>query len=353
VRTCALAEALAHRGRKVDLVLADGRGAVLEQVADSVRVVDLGSKRTATALPRLVRYLIRARPHVLVAAKDHANVTAVGSARLVRGTRVVATVRAQPSAALAHPERWTGHVVRRLLPVVYPRADAIVAVSHGVANDLRELAPASAHVLRVIANPVVSAPFLEAAAQAPTHPWFAPDRNHKVIVWCGRLSEEKDPLAAVDAFSRLERKDCRLLFVGDGPLRAAVASRASAAGVGEVVGFTGFVSNAPSYIKAADALVLSSRREGLPGVLIEALALGTPIVSTDCASGPNEILDQGRLGELVPVGDTSALARGMEDALASGRRVPNASDVEPYTQDGAARRYEALFHDLGLPVSDE
>ena len=147
-----------------------------------------------------------------------------------------------------------------------------------------------------------------------------------------------------------ERNEASLLFVGDGPLADTVLTRARELGVETDVAVTGIVPNAPAYIRAADALVLSSQREGLPSVLIEALAVGTPVVATNCESGPDEILDHGRLGRLVPTGDGDALAGGIAEALRAARGLATPKDLEPYTEEHAVRHYVDLIRDLGVEV---
>ena len=137
-----------------------------------------------------------------MAAKDHANVAAITAGMAAKHTRIVATVHAQPSAALARPESWTGHVVRRAIRFTYPRADAVVAVSEGVARDVARLAPRAIKNLHVIRNPVISAAFWEVAYQPPQHPWLTARHHRPVLVWCGRLTAEKDPVLAVNAFAR-------------------------------------------------------------------------------------------------------------------------------------------------------
>jgi glycosyltransferase involved in cell wall biosynthesis len=348
---CTLAGGLTAAGAQVEMIVADAAGADRSQLPDSVELVDLRSSRTVAAIPRLAFYLRRETPSALVSAKDHANVAAIAAGLVARHTRIVATVHAQPSAALAEPESWTGHVVRRAIRFAYPRADAIVAVSEGVADDVARVAPRTKGILRVIRNPVISTAFWQAAGEPPQHPWLRARHDCPVLVWCGRLTPEKDPILAVNAFAMLRHLEpAVLLFVGDGPLSSAVAARARELGIDADVAVTGLVPNAPSYIRAADALVLSSRREGLPSVLIEALALGTPVVATNCESGPEEILDHGRLGRLVPVADVDSLAAGMADALAATRGIAAPEDLAPYTEESAVRHYVTLINDLGIEL---
>ena len=167
-------------------------------------------------------------------------------------------------------------------------------------------------------------------------------------MWCGRLSEEKDPGLALEALRLLRRtRDARLVFVGDGELRATLGDAVRRLDLGDAVSFVGYVTDPAPYVAHADVFVLSSRREGLPTALIEALAVGTRVVSTDCESGPHEILHGGRYGALVPVGDAAALARALDEVLEQPPlRVPDDALVE-YTVDVAAAHYLDLLQEIG------
>ena len=217
----------------------------------------------------------------MIVAKDHANLAALAASQLaVTHTPVVADrARACPSNALASPERWTGHVVRRLIKWAYPHAAAVVAVSDGVAEDLEVIfgrRTKSGSV--VLPNPVIICRLLAAARQPLDHPWLAAlTADVPVIVWRGRLTAEKDPITAVDAFAVLRRtRAVRLVVLGGGPLLAELQARVRELGIAADVSLAGVVAEPAPFLQRADAFVLSSRREGLPTTLIEALVVAPP-----------------------------------------------------------------------------
>jgi glycosyltransferase involved in cell wall biosynthesis len=210
----------------------------------------------------------------------------------------------------------------------YPNAEQVICVSRGVANDLVRHVPAVSDKLRVIHNPVA----LDACERdAPLHPWLS-QQLHPVILGAGRLSPQKDFATLLRAFARLEAR-LHLIIIGDGPERNRLLRLAHELGIAHRVALPGFVSNPRAYMASAALFVLSSRWEGFGNVLVEAMAEGTPVVATDCESGPRDILMDGLLGPLAPVGDHETLALAMRAALSaptdSSRLRDRAADFSP------------------------
>ena len=210
-------------------------------------------------------------------------------------------------------------------------ADAIVAVSDGVADRLAQATGLPRGSIRTVYNPVVGPELPTLAAEPVGHPWFR-HGGPPVVLGAGRLVEQKDFPTLLRAFALVRRaRPARLVILGDGPAGACEGLRAIAAALGcaEDLDLPGFVANPFAYMARAAAFALSSLHEGLPGVLIQALACGCPVVSTDCPSGPREILDGGRYGRLVPVGDHEALARAilacLDDPSGREERVARAA----------------------------
>jgi len=312
-----LARGFVERGLQVDLVLAKAEGPYLSQVSQSVRVVDLKSKRVLYSLPGLVRYLRREQPKALLSAMDHTNVVALWAKKLARvPTRVVVSVHSTTSIATKRAKNIRGRMMPLFIRKFYPWADAVVAVSKGVAEDLLKIAGLPKEKIRVIYNPVIT-PDLFAKAEEPVdHPWFRPGEP-PVILGIGRLTEAKDFPTLIRAFALVRKeRPARLMILGEGEERPKLEALVRELGLEKDVSLPGFVDNPYKYMKRAAVFVLSSRWEGLPTVLIEALALGIPVVSTDCPSGPREILDGGRWGRLVAVGDVGSMAKAVEETLA-------------------------------------
>lgn len=324
-----LASAFAERGFQTDLVLAEARGPYLEKVAPGVRIVDLESPGVSASLPKLVRYLRRWKPTSLLATLSHASVIAVLGRRLAGvPTRVV--IR---ESNMLFPYQAPGVQLSRLgalktaIRLLYPLADAHIAVSQGVARDLQSFAKLRAENVHTIYNPVVTREVLEQARLVPDHPWFGADTvdgdtpgqpEPPVFLGVGRLGGQKDFATLLRAFAGVRRlRPARLLILGEGEKRSELEGLANELGVADDVSLPGFVENPFSFMARADTFVLSSRFEGLPGALIQAMACGCKVVSTDCPSGPGEILEGGALAPLVGIGDADALTEAMLHSLAA------------------------------------
>ncbi len=311
-----LARGFDDRGLSVDLVLAKAEGPYLDQVPTGMRVVDLGDVRLLPSLPNFVRYLRQERPVVLISAMDHANVAALWARRIARvPTLVLVGVRNTLSQETQHATQTKQRLIPFLVRAFYPWADAIVAVSRGVANDLARIKGLSRKGIHIIYNPVVTSELLAAARAPSDHPWFSPGEP-PVVLGTGRLTPQKDFPTLIRAFAFMRaRRPGRLVILGEGEERPRLEALVSQLGIEDDVVLPGFVENPYAYMTRAAAFVLSSTWEGLPTVIIEALACGTPVVSTDCPSGPAEILEGGRYGRLVPVGDVEGLARAIMHTL--------------------------------------
>jgi glycosyltransferase involved in cell wall biosynthesis len=335
-----LIQGIVRRGEPVDLALAMADGVFLDHLPPEVRVVDLGGRRLLGGFLPLARYLRRERPRVLISSMSHANLLALWAARLAGGaTPVMVTVHNTMSESAG--AGWG--LEQRLLRTFYPWADWIVAVSRGAADDLARTTGLPRERVEVIYNPVITPAILAQAGRAPDHPWYGPGQP-PVVLGVGRLTRQKDFFTLVRAFAELRRRrPARLIILGEGEDRPGLEALIAELGVGGDVALPGFRDDAPAYMARSALFVLSSAWEGLPTVLIEAMAAGTAVVSTDCPSGPREILQGGRLGALVPVGDAPALAGAMERALdAGGAKLPPDA-LREFTLDAAVDHYLRLI----------
>lgn len=332
--TVVLANGMAARGMDVDLVLAAARGPYLAEVAGGVGVVDLRAGSVSRAVPPLARYLRRRRPDVLLTTLPHTSFAAV-LARALSFTRVPTVVR-EANTPQATAPGWMDartRLAHRLSPLTYRAADGVIAVSDGVRDALVRVLGVPPAKVATLYNPVVAADLPALAAEDPCHPWLAPGQP-PVVLGVGSLTPRKDFATLLRAFARLPDRDVRLLVLGEGPERAALEALARELGIAARVDMPGFVRNPFAFMARAAVFALSSTLEGLPGALVQALACGCPAVSTDCPSGPREVLRDGALGPLVPVGDDAALAEAIARVLAS-------------PPDREALRREAARHDAG------
>jgi glycosyltransferase involved in cell wall biosynthesis len=319
---CNLSRAFARRGYAVDLLVTWDQGQLSGAVPDGVRTISLSPPSvpvvgSAAGIPRMVTYLSEAQPSVLYSAMTYANISAVVAARLADSeTSTVLTEHTMPEQNEASLK---GRAVNRLAGALYPSADAVVAVSESVARGVSARFGLDAEDVSVVHNPILTANLDDKAAASLERDWVPADATD-VLVSVGRLAEVKDfptllrSLALlVDEYDR----DAALVLFGKGPQRERLAQSAAELGVDERVSMPGYVDNPFKYLRRASVFVSSSRFEGLPTAIVEALACGCPVVATDCPGGSREVLADGRYGSLVPVGDHGALARAVDETLSS------------------------------------
>jgi glycosyltransferase involved in cell wall biosynthesis len=347
-----LAGSLAARGRRVVLIVVREEGPLRAIVPPDVEIVDLRAHRVAAALPALVKILRSERPRAILSACANSNVVAVLAAHLAgSGTRTVICEQTTLSRVVLDTHRIRHRLVPPAARWAYPRADAVVAVSHGVAADLEHELGLPRERIEVIPNPLTPSIELD-AARAPDHRWLR-DGGPPLLLSVARLTSAKDVPTLLHAFARVRRRRrSRLLVIGEGEERGRLERLVHRLGHGDDVDLAGYSANPYPAMAAADALVLSSRREGLPTVLVEALALGTPVVATDCPSGPREILEGGRLGRLVPPRDPAALAHAVDTVLDEGGRPAPRAALDRYALDAITDRYLDVLEPGSIETPD-
>lgn len=311
-----LANGFVKRGLDVDLVLAKAEGPYLLEVDNKVKIIDLGTSRVAFSLPGLVKYLRRERPIAMLSAMNHANVIAL-VARELSGisTRLVVSERNAMTAPGMPPVRGTAQIILLLMRWLYPKADVVHAVSNGTADLLAESIGINRKNIRVVYNPIDHDHIHTLSMEPLDHPWFA-NNQPPVILAMGRLTTQKNFPALIQAFKEVYKKiPSRLVILGEGELRGELELMVDKLVLKSNVYLPGFVDNPFKWMRNASLFVLSSYWEGLPNALIQAMACGTPVVSTDCPSGPAEILENGKWGRLVQPGDSKLLADAIVAAL--------------------------------------
>ena len=324
-----LANAFAGRGHLVDLLAVRAVGPLRDKLAAGVRLLPLDGwptrlplvathkrRRLLASAPLLAAYLRRERPRTLMSTSHSVNVAACLAVSLSRSaTRLVLRIDSQLSRA---PELEGTRRQRRRLRRArrhFPRADAVIAISRGVGADLAARTRIEPRRIHAIHNPVVT-PELADRASKPTRQAWLSDPGPPVVLAVGRLVEQKDYPTLLRAFARVRAvREARLLILGEGRERARLEALIRELDIAADVSLPGFDPNPPAAMSRARVLALSSAWEGFGNVLVEALFCGCPVVSTDCPSGPAEILEGGRHGALTPVGDDAALARAILDTL--------------------------------------
>jgi glycosyltransferase involved in cell wall biosynthesis len=342
-----LAIGFASLGLKVDIVLVKAQGVYLSQVPVSVRVVNLHARNTYTSFPKLFSYLRREKPTVILSTLPLTDLIILLARRLACvPSRIV--LRCPTTVSLLPRSAAKKALERLLLAWIYPWSDAIIAVSHGVAQDLSSYAGIPLNQIHTIYNPVITFKILEMAKEPVNHPWFgqaaAGNAALPVILGLGRLSQEKNFPTLIRAFAIVRQEmPCRLVILGEGKDRQQLEELAHNLDErGEAaadVFMPGFVENPFAYMNKADVFVLSSVFEGLPGSLIQAMACGCPVVSTDCPHGPAEILKAGEYGYLVPIGDARAMADAIRRVLSGDVRKPPPEWLVQFKAEPVLRQY--------------
>lgn len=301
---------------KTDLVLVKKEGVYLAEVRSEVNVVDLKSGNVPRSLFRLIKYLRREKPDVLVSTLTHASALTVLAKMLARSkTKIIIRLANTFSEVLKNLGFFDRKILFYGVKFTFPFADEIVAVSGGVADDLAREINFPREKISVVFNSVDLKKIEKKCQEPANHPWLR-NKTFPILLAVGRLTVEKDYPTLLRAFSiAVKQKDLRLIILGEGKKRRELEEMIVKMGLQNKIDMPGFVGNPYVFMSRCDLYVLSSKTEGMPNTMIEAMACGMPVASTDCPSGPREVLDDGKYGKLVKVGDENALAEAILNTL--------------------------------------
>lgn len=339
-----LAQRFAATGYDVTFVVHKAEGALLNSVPLGVSVHSLNAARARHAILPLARYLKTYKPDIMMSALGQPNLIALlASALAGHPSKIVVSQHSHLTLHAKAMPNWQYKVLPYLYRRFLHRADGIIAVSEGLADDLVAITGMPRARITVIYNPAVPDNLRTLAAENVEHPWFA--AGLPVAVAIGRLVAVKDYPTMIDAVAMVP--NLHLMILGEGTLKGELEAQVNRLSIGHRVAFLGFQPNPFAYLVRASTFVLTSRSEGFGNVIAEALACGTPVVSTDCESGPAEILEHGRFGRLVPVGNVTALAAALTESLSA---VPDKEALKlrglSFSEDRAANAYRTLFKKL-------
>ena len=342
-----LARGFIQRGLKVDLVLARAEGDYLSQVPPEIRVVDLKAKWMPSSLPKLAKYLKQEHPTTLFAALHYPCEIALWAKRLAGvSTRVIVSEHNTLSQEAKRIPKASVYLTPLAAKLFYPWADGIIAVSEGTAQDLSQVTNIPSERIQVIYNPVATPEIFTQAREPVEHPWFK-SGEPPVILAVGRLYPQKDYPVLIRAFAQVRKvRPARLVILGDGPEKQNLQTLIHELGIEADVALLGFVENPYAYMARAGVFTLSSAWEGLPTVIIEAMAVGTPVISTNCKSGPAEILADGKYGLLTPVGDSKAMAEAILSVLSGNQKTIESSWLHQFSLEFCLDKYLDV---LGIP----
>lgn len=340
-----LANSFTEYGLKVDLVLAHKSGPYLSQVAPTVRIIDLKSPKLAASVPKLINYLQQEQPLSMLSALHYPSEIAIFAKNVACvKTRVVIAEQNTLSVEAKNLPQRTAQLTPLKARLFYPWANAIVAVSKGVADDLAQVIKLPRNQIKVIYNPVIAPDIIEKSQQSISHPWFN-QGEPPVILGVGRLIKQKDFPTLIRAFAQVRSvRPARLMILGVGSEKSYLDQLIRELDLENDAAILGFQENPYAYMARASVFALSSAWEGFGNVLVEALAVGTPVVSTNCPSGPAEILASGKYGSLVPVGDSQAMAKSILEVLSGNFKTVDSNWLNQFTYSEAASKYLNVLH---------
>ena len=332
-----LASNFAEEDFIVDLILIKAEGPFLKNISPSVNIVDFNLSSPYLSFLKLIAYLRREKPNAMISTMELSNLIFLICKKL-SGVDTKSIIRTANTVSRHHRVLYKKWIEKVMLRMIYPWADTIIAVSYGVAGDLSRYANLPLESIRTIYNPVINSELIQKSKEPISHPWFTSNMP-PVLLAVGRLTKQKNYPRLIRAFSKvLGEINANLLILGAGNEKKKLMEIISNLGIEENVQLAGFVQNPYAYMANASVFVLSSDWEGLPTVLIEAMACGCPVVATNCPSGPDEILDGGKYGHLVPLNDVDALAKAILNSLSSDSRPVNQKWLDQF---GFQRGFES------------
>lgn len=342
-----LANGLAKEGFEVDFIVVNSDGVNSSSLSEKVNLINFEKSRVIKSLPIFIKYLKQENPRVLISALDYANVIALLARKISRSTtKIIVTEHSTLSAANQKDFNLQTRILHFLMKLTYPGADQVLAVSQGVADDLADVLSLDRSKVGVAYNPVVTDELKELSAEKAQWPWERYEGSPFVLA-TGRLVAAKDFSNLLNAFEILKKKiPAKLVILGEGEERGLLEDIITQKALTKDVVLQGFVKNPYAWMASADLFVMSSRWEGLPTALIEAMACGVPVISTDCPSGPKEILEDGKWGKLVPVGNSAALAEAMEAAILNPEKILVEKRAQNFSVRNSVLRYIEFVNKL-------
>ena len=298
---------------ELELIVASAEGVWFSVLPEDIHCVDLKTGRVIRTIPALTKYLKESRPDILFSGIDHANIVAIIAGKLSKtGVKNIISIQRMSTEIRKVHQNRREKIVDWLKPFIYSKADHIVCVSDGICKEMTQTYHLPKEKLQRIYNPII----FEKDVNKEIDTRSKKTGEKKNIVAAGRLEEVKDYSTLISAINIVHKSlDCQLIIYGEGPQREVLEEKISKFGLEDTVLLPGFAIDLQTKLQLADLFVVSSITEGFGNVIVEAMAAGVPVVSTDCPCGPREILADGKYGALVPVGDEKAVAEAIIHAL--------------------------------------
>ncbi|MGP4105990.1 glycosyltransferase [Virgibacillus sp. L01] len=344
--TIRLATAFSKNGYDVDLIVGRAQGGYIDRIPSNINIIDFKRDKVYKTIPQLNKYMRSAKPDAVISGGEAPNITLIIAKMLTLkvNTKIIVSIRTHLTTELRRTRIFNKKVLKYLGKILYHFADEVVAVSKGVAEDASLIFGLDKEKVKVIYNPIVDGGIAHNSNKQLSHPWLN-DKKVPVLLGAGRLVPQKNFALLVKAFSIVCRLvDVKLVIVGEGPEKDNLERAISDLELNGQVDLVGYQPNPYVYMKRSDVFVLSSDWEGFGNVIVEAMACGLKIVSTNCPSGPSEILDHGNYGYLVDTNNPELLADAILQALEeSFNSEVNISRANHFSVKNAMTQYKHLI----------
>ena len=320
-----LANEFVKCGKSVEIITISNDGPLKVNVSKKVKIISFNKSRAIYALPNLITYLRSEKPSAILTVMDHINIIGIlGNLLSQSNTKICISIHTNLHYEFIKNSSAKKKAMLFFIKSLYQKAHKIISVSKSGAKDISMIANIPIDKIDVIYNPILSDDFFKISNKKVEDKWINTVKL-PLVISAGRLSEEKDFITLIRAFKLvLNEIDCRLMIFGEGDQKSKLECEIKKLGLCSKIKLKGFVDNLPAYINHSDLFVMTSKVEGFGNVLVEAMALNVPIVSTDCPTGPREILENSDC--LASVGDVEGVAKKMLDSLKGGKALNYSPD---------------------------
>lgn len=319
-----LANEMCRLGYSVSLLIFKNNGDLANDICKEIEVIELHINRSSFAIFKLINFFRKNQVCFISSYSYLSILSIIANIITFKKSQIFVCEHTTLTQMNKAKSNYKNKIVNFLMRMFYPLADGIIAVSSGVADDLSKAIDIPRKKIKVLYNPLDINFISKMSQNSPSHRWLL-NKKQPLILGIGRLDIAKNFTLLINAFSKItDQTDANLLILGEGDLRLELEQEIKKLQLSERCELMGYISNPYCYLKNADIFVLSSNVEGFSLVIVESLACNTPVISTDCPSGPNEILEDGKWGTLVPMNDVEILSVAMLEAL----RSPNTKNLQ-------------------------
>lgn len=349
-----LANGLSKRGFDIDFIVSKAIGPYFKEISNEINIISFNNTRIIFSIKNLWLYIIKKKPKCIISALSAANIIAIiASILCFKRVKVVIREANNIEEEICNEKKIKNKIIYKLKLIFYHFANIIIVNSKGSANAIeKNIKYISKNKIKILNNPVIDEKLINKSNFLVNHKWLCP-KKHPVILGVGRLTIQKDFETLIKAYKIVRDKiQCKLIILGEGELRKKLYLLVEELGIKEDVDMPGFIDNPFNYMKNCDVFVLSSKYEGSPNVLIQAMAVGNRIVSTNCNSGPAELITSDEYGYLVPVGNVEEMANAIFNSILNGNEKLKRKDLKSYEIEEVIDNLLKIFEEKGLKFKE-